>query len=142
MDIGWLREAIARHDHIEQHLAEQLPMTVETKAKQRTGVINTSGLNPVDVFRALYSHAKKDENEAACDDPYEPGEIDYRQAERIVQERLDNNFVPYFARVRCRKMYVTILPDEIWADRYNQFNGEGVAQKVIAALRKIKGIPE
>jgi lambda repressor-like predicted transcriptional regulator len=39
-------------------------------------------------------------------------------------------------------MYVTILPDEIWADRYNQFNGEGVAQKVIAALRKIKGIPE
>ena len=110
--------------------------------EQESGVVKTNGLDPVDVFRALYSHAKKEENEAACDDPYQPGEIPYADAAAMVAARMQNNYVPYFDRVRCRKMHVTILPEEIWADRYNQFNGEGVAQRVISALRKIKGIPE
>lgn len=121
---------------------EPLPMSVETTETQRTGVVSTRGLDPVDVFLALYSHAKKEENEAACDDPYVPGEMPYADAKAMVEERQANNFVPYFARVRCRKMHVTILQEEVWADRYNHFNGQHVAERIIRALRRIKGVPE
>lgn len=143
MDIQWLRDAIGRQDAVADYLAkgEQLAAEVEAaKPKMKSEVVSIVGLDPVEVFRALYSHAKQG-NPERCDDPYVPGELLYADAQELF-ERQQNRLTPYFSLVRCRPLYCFLSREELWAGRYNDFNGEGAAQKIVAAIRKIKGIPE
>jgi hypothetical protein len=140
MDIDWLKSAILQRDYAMIREGEALSEAQVDDAKLKSEVISIAGLDPVEVFRALYSHAKQ-ANPERCDDPYVPGELLYTDAQELF-ERQQKRLTPYFSLVRCRPLYCFLNHEELWAGRYNDFNGEGTAQRIVAAIRKIKGIPE
>jgi hypothetical protein len=101
----------------------------KTKAME-PGVIDISGLDKVEVLRALYAKSKVlDMGRLA----FVSGDLDYSEAKEILE--CQRGYVDY---LKGRVMKVDLSRDTLSTRMFNRDNGDGAAEAVIKNLREAK----
>lgn len=86
-----------------------------------------SGLNKADVLAALYNAAKP---QGMGFVHYDPKPMTREEAEDLLQQ------ATYFDYLNGRAMKIALDGDEVYTGSYNNNNGDGAAERVIAELVK------
>lgn len=92
--------------------------------------VNIKDLDPAEVLSALHEHAGPAEGFHKVF--YEPDRfISVEYARQIL------NYKTIFGIIAGRPLYVVLQNDEFDTRLYNQYNGEGAAEKALSKLRKM-----
>jgi len=95
-----------------------------------SGVVDISGLDKVEVLRALYAKSKV---QGMGRYAFVPGDLDYSEAKEILE--CQRGYVDY---LKGRVMKVSLTEDTLNTRLFNRDNGTGAAEDVIKNLRSTK----
>lgn len=125
MNVAWY--------YYDKEMAESSNATASESPKaaaMESGVVDISGLDKVEVLRALYAKSKDLGMGRLA---FVPGDLDYNEAKEILDSQ--RGYVDY---LKGRVMKVDLKGDTLSTRMFNRDNGDGAAEAIIKNLRAAK----